>query len=142
VVCTVLLAAVYIPATAVRIGKLAACGAAARSIVTGLPADEWREGEWQIRLAPAPGEPQTRRYGFNGYRSIYTIGFPDDMNAVQGAFRTLYRNPRLNVNVLSPRELMLQCDGASVRRNSCFWIHWDGRVTEAAAEKPGFGLDY
>lgn len=117
-------------ATWVRNGRVARCGETARRIVTELPAEKLRAGAWTVKLASAPGEPTSRRYGMYGWRGVDTIG----ATAAQAAMQLVSQNEELAAEVIAPEAVARDCAGA---RDVCLWVHEDGRVSEIGGRSAG-----
>jgi hypothetical protein len=108
------------------------CSAAiAQRILSELPTENWKQGEWHIRLANAPGYTLPPRYGLYTYRGLDTIGTGDGIGAVQNALRLQTGNEHgVIVDVLSAEELSRICNSATLIKEQCFWVYPDGRVAQ------------
>lgn len=112
-------------ATWERSGRVARCGDIAHRILTGLPSSDWRQGEWNIRLANSPEMQLPHRYGLYTYRGLDTIGTGDGTIAVQHAVQLLTGNDRIRVQLLPPERFIREC---SLTSDPCYWVFSDGYV--------------
>lgn len=112
-----------------RNGRVIACADVARSIVTQLPIDRWRHGEWNIRLARLPGDPPIRPYGIyyddNGLAALEIPGRPTP--GAQEALQIASGNPHLRARVVGADSLESRCGTPY----SCFWVSRTGQVIAA-----------
>jgi hypothetical protein len=123
-------AVLYSCGTWVKSRRLRECGDAVTNIFTQLPGDKLRSGEWRLVLANVPGEPATRSYGTYGYRGIDTLGIGEyGRPAVALGLQYAFRNPHIQAEVVNPDQLQSQCsrDPGVL----CYWVHWDGRISDA-----------
>jgi hypothetical protein len=97
----------------------------------GLPSSDWKQGEWHIRLANAPGYTLPPRYGLYTYRGLDTIGNGDGVGAVQSALQLQTGNKYgLFANVLSADQMFHSCRLDTAIKKPCFWVYPDGRVEQ------------
>ena len=112
----------------------------AQRILKNLPTGDWRQGEWYIRLANAPGFTLPQRYGLYTYRGLDTICIGDGMGAIQSALQVKSGNEHgLFAKALSAGEMAQSCRAGSALQDPCFWVYPDGRVEQysgAAAAQP------
>lgn len=120
-----LLAVSFASATFVRNGNVARCGEIAESIFTQFPLEQWRTGEWNIRVSPPPGDPLPPRYGLYNVRGIGAI---DNGPTLGLALQTATGNTRIKATMVQPEELR-DCD----RPGICFWVTTEGKVTDAVS---------
>jgi hypothetical protein len=126
-----LLFILFAGATWVRNDRVIECARTARQILNGLPA-ELSQGAWTVALANVPGEPSSRRYGFYGFRGVDTIGHREMANrAVTSAVQLVSKNGSVRGEIVGASELINRCEGNSLSRRVCLWVHWDGRVERA-----------
>jgi len=107
--------------------------AIAQRTLSGLPTANWRQGEWRIRLANAPGYPLPHRYGLYTYRGLDTIGTGtgNGILAVQHALQLQTGNEQgVFVDVLSADKMSQSCNPAKAITEPCYWVYPDGRVEQ------------
>jgi hypothetical protein len=105
--------------------------AIAKRILSELPTDKWKQGEWRILLANAPGSAFPHRYGLYTYRGLDTIGTGDGIGAIQKALQLQTGNEHgVVVDVLSAGEMSQICSHATAIKKPCFWVYPDGRVEQ------------
>jgi hypothetical protein len=105
--------------------------AIAQRILNGLPIADWKQGEWHIRLANAPGYTLPPRYGLYTYRGLDTIGNGDGVGAVRSALQLQTGNEYgLFANVLSADQMFQSCSPVTAVKDPCFWVYPDGRVEQ------------
>ena len=105
--------------------------AIAQRILSELPTDKWKQGEWRIRLANAPGYTLPHRYGLYTYRGLDTIGTGDGIGAIQKALQLRTGNEHgVVVDVLSARQMLQIIRPATAIKDPCFWVYPDGRVEQ------------
>ena len=103
----------------------------AQRILLELPTDNWKQGEWRIRLANSPGNALPHRYGLYTYRGLDTIGTGDGIGAIQNALQLQTCNEHgVVVDVLSAEQMSQICSPASAIKEPCFWVYPDGRVEQ------------
>jgi hypothetical protein len=119
--------------TWVRNQLVTSCGAAAKNIVSQLPLERWRTGDWNIRLARRADEPAGVRYGMYGWEGLSSID-PGEPNSVaaQDALQMFTGNERLKAAVV-PSEQLRDCSSPG----TCFWVSRRGDVQDAYAEPAG-----
>jgi hypothetical protein len=136
----VLLLVSFACATWGRSQRVCQSAAIAQRILTNLPTGDWRQGEWYIRLANAPGLTLPQRYGLYTYRGLDTICIGDGMGAIQSALQLKSGNEHgLFAKALSAGEMAQSCRAGSALQDPCFWVYPDGRVEQysgAAAAQP------
>ncbi len=109
--------------------------AIAHFILSELPTDEWKQGEWRIRLANAPGEERPHRYGLYTYRGLDTIGVGDGIGSIQLALQLRTGNDQtVAVDVLSADRMAQMCSRATSNKEPCFRVYLDGRVEQYMGE--------
>jgi len=113
--------------TWVRNSKVYQCGQTAAQIVSGLNQSRFKSGSWYVWLIPAPGEPQSHRYGMYGWRGIDTVG----QSAVQEALQLVNRNEEITARVLTPQEVAAVCNSAHY---ICMEVHADGSVEQVVSQ--------
>lgn len=124
------LAFLFCSATWIRNQRVVRCAVTAKTILSNLPAAEWKQGPWLVRLGKAPGETTAARYGFYNYYGLDTLGTGDyGLRAVDFALQIAFGNAQLTTEVLPPDEMKSRC-GSLGSRESCFWVYSDGRVAE------------
>jgi hypothetical protein len=113
--------------TWVRNQLVTSCGATAQNIISQLPFERWRTGDWNIRLARPLQEPALPRYGIYGWEGLSTIdpGEPGFFPA-QAALQTFSGNDRLKAEVV-PGEQLRDCSAPG----TCFWVSQRGDVKDA-----------
>ncbi len=114
--------------TWVRNQLVTSCGATAKNILSQLPLERWRTGDWNIRLARPLEEPARARYGMYGWEGLSTIdpGESASMPPVQAALRSFSGNDRLKAEVV-PGEELHDCSVPG----TCFWVSRRGDVKDA-----------
>jgi len=118
-----LLSISYALGTWVRNDKVHRCGETAHQIASGLDEQRFKSGTWFVYLMPAPGEPQSHRYGMYGWRGIDTVG----TSALQEALQLVNRNENVIARVLAPEEVSKVCNSSHY---ICLEVHDDGRVDQ------------
>jgi hypothetical protein len=125
----------YACATWERSLRVIHSAAIAQRILNGLPIADWKQGEWHIRLANAPGYTLPPRYGLYTYRGLDTIGNGDGVGAVRSALQLQTGNEYgLFANVLSVDQMLQGCSPATAVKEPCFWVYPDGRVERFLGE--------
>jgi hypothetical protein len=119
------LALTFSGATWTRNQRVISCANTAQRIFASLPSELASGGTWTVFFAAAPGEGESRPYGFYAYRGIYTIG--DDDEAITKALQLRYRNTAITGRLLQPSESASGCPLARTRQ-LCLRVHADGRV--------------
>jgi hypothetical protein len=107
--------------------------AIAQRILSGLPVGSWRQGEWRIRLATAPGYPLPHRYGLYSYAGLDTIGTGtgNGILAVQHALQLQTGNEQgVFVDVLTADQMSQACNPAKAMIEPCYWVYPDGHVEQ------------
>jgi hypothetical protein len=105
--------------------------AIAQRILSELPTDKWRQGDWRIRLANAPGYILPHRYGLYTYRGLDTIGTGEEIGAIQKALQLQTGNEHgVVVDVLSAQQMSQICSPATAIKEPCFWVYPNGRVEQ------------
>jgi hypothetical protein len=124
------IALLFSAATWVRNERVASCGATAARIFASLPLEQWKQGNWNVRFAYAPGETYPTRYGIYGYAGLSTID-PGDlgMRVMQNALQLVTLNPAIEAEVVWPKAPLTNCTTTT----PCFWVHKDGRVESGPA---------
>ncbi len=126
-----LLFASFACATWARSQRVIHSATIAKRILSELPYNNWRQGEWRIRLANAPGYTLPHRYGLYTYQGLDTIGIGDGIASVQRALQLQTDNENgVLVDVLSAQEMSQECSPANSIAKPCFWIYPDGRVEQ------------
>jgi len=115
-------------ATWARTERVVRSSAIAQRILSELPCSNWRQGEWQIWLATAPGQPAPHRYGLYAYQGLDTIANGDGIDAIESAIQLKTGNRQVEAQVLPPENLREKCSGAIRDTERCFWVYSDGRV--------------
>ena len=129
VVCLFLLS--FGAGTWARNGRVVACAEVVNRIVMSLPIDAWRRGKWHVRLATAPGEQLTQRYGIYNYSGIETLDVTGTTNpGAQEALQLASGNPSLDAGVVPAQALQSLCWTPKRRRVACFYVFPDGSVKE------------
>jgi hypothetical protein len=120
--------------TWVRNQLVASCGTTVKSILSQLPMERWRTGDWNIRLARPPEEPVRARYGMYGWEGLSTIdpGESTSMPPAQAALRSFSGNDRLKAEVV-PGEQLHDCPASG----TCFWVSRRGDVKDAYTPPAG-----
>jgi hypothetical protein len=122
----------YVAGSCVRNERVVACARIATRIVDSLPIDTWREGQWRVRIATAPGELLSPRYGIYDYSGIETIEVKSTMiPGAQEAVRLASGNENVQVDVVPAERLKSDC----LLPKTCFYVFDDGRVTEGVSFK-------
>ena len=108
------------------------CSAAiAHRILSELPTNKWKQGEWRIRLANVSGMTLPHRYGLYTYRGLDTIGTGDGIGSIQCALQLQTGNERgVVVDVLSAAQMPQICTPASAIKEPCYWVYPNGRVEQ------------
>jgi len=119
------LALMFSAATWTRNQRVIYCANTALRIFHSLPSELASGGAWTVVFAAAPGERESRPYGFYAYRGIYTIG--DDDEAITKALQLRYRNTAITGRLLQASEAASGCPVARTRQ-LCLRVHADGRV--------------
>jgi hypothetical protein len=111
----------------VKNDRVVSCGAAARTILTQLPTNNWLQGSWHIFLATPPGQEPGPRYGIYGYSGLSSIEVEGVGNrAAEKAVQMASRNDQVIADVVPPAEMAKNC----ASRGTCFWIFRDGSAHE------------
>ncbi|HSP69228.1 MAG TPA: hypothetical protein VLN48_15985 [Bryobacteraceae bacterium] len=120
--------------TWVRNQLVASCGVTAKSIISQLPLERWRTGDWNIRLARPVDEPVHTRYGLYGWEGLSTIdpGEPAIMPPAQAALRIFSGNDRVKAEVV-PGDQLRDCTAPG----TCFWVSRRGDVKDAYTSAVG-----
>jgi hypothetical protein len=124
------LALTFSAATWTRNQRVVSCGNTALRIFASLPSELASGGAWTVFFAAAPGEGESRPYGFYAYRGIYTIG--DDDEAITKALQLRYRNNAITGRLLQPSDSANGCPLAPTRQ-LCLRVHADGRVESSGS---------
>jgi hypothetical protein len=120
----------YGTATWVRNQHVARCAVTAQTILSNLPGAEWKEGFWNIIVAKAPDEISVMPYSFYNYYGLDTIGMTGyGAEAIQCAIQLASGNEQVKAVEFTPDTLPSHCSSLGPRE-ACYWVHWDGRVTE------------
>jgi hypothetical protein len=128
------LAILFCSATWVRNQRVAACASTARQILSNLSLPEFRQGEWRINLAEAPGEIPLPRYGLYNYAGLDTIATGAGgtgeygLRGVESAMQIVTGNPKLQVHVFDSGELAKQCRPLAANE-VCYFVNSDSTVT-------------
>jgi len=127
---TVLLAS-YAAGTIVRNERVIACGRIAHTIVDAFPVDAWRSGTWNVRLATAPSERLSARFGIYNYSGLETIEVvSSSITAAEFAARLASGNAAVNVNVVPAADLG---HGCSLPR-TCYDVFANGTLKEVTSK--------
>ncbi len=103
----------------------------AKRILSELPTAQWRQGEWQIRLANAPGNQLPHRYGLYTYRGLDTIATGDGIESMQKALQIQTGNELgLRADVLTADQLVQACSSDKSDHRPCYWVYPDGHVEQ------------
>jgi hypothetical protein len=125
--------------TWVRNGRTLACGATAERILSGLPWDRLRQGDWTVLLGHRPGRPPGVRYGHYNFRGLDTIDDGDGSEYTMSAVLRLGAgNDHLKGEILQPDEFARRCSSPAPYRQLCWWVGDDGALEEYAG--PGLGV--
>jgi hypothetical protein len=128
VIVTIFLVASFGCATWARTERVVRSGNIARRILSELPCSNWSQGAWRIRLATAPGQSVSHRYGLYAYQGLDTIANADGIGAIQSAIELKTGNRQVNAQVLSPDKLREECSRHTSDREPCFWVYSSGRI--------------
>jgi hypothetical protein len=127
------LAILLCSATWVRNQKVSACASNAKQILSNLSFPAFRQGEWRINLAKAPGQITLPRYGLYNYAGLDTIGTGAGgteeygLHGVESALQIATGNPKLRVRVLPTSELPGQCRQLAANE-VCYFVNADNTV--------------
>lgn len=118
-------------ATWVRNERVFACGATARRILTGLPQDRLKDGDWTLLFADHPRRLPRRRYGHYTFRGLDTIDDgPGANSTMSAALQVTYGNSRLSGEIVEPAELVRRCSLPPSNHLLCWWVGEDGALKE------------
>ncbi|MEP6601494.1 MAG: hypothetical protein ABJB49_06730, partial [Nitrospirota bacterium] len=111
--------------------RVHSCGEILGTILAELPADKLQRGKRHVVFANVPDEPATRFYGMYGYKGVDTLGIGEyGSPGIAGALQYRFNNPEITAETVSAEKLPGLCGARD--QNLCFWVHWDGRVEDAA----------
>lgn len=114
--------------TWVRNERVSACAAIAQGIMAQLPVDQWRQGQWYIRLATEPGERLSEPYGIYNDAGLHALETETgDTPGAQEAVQIATENDRITVRIVSAETLLQHC----FRPHTCFWVSSSGHVRDA-----------
>jgi hypothetical protein len=115
----------YVAGTVVRNERVVACAHVASKIVASLPTAAWQKGSWYVRVATAPNQTLSTRFGIYNYSGIETIEVPETtIKGTQEALRLATGNAGVRAAVVPATALG---DGCSTRR-PCFYVYPNGDV--------------
>lgn len=135
-VLVLLLLASYGCATWGRTQRVVESAIIAQRVLSGLPLDNWRQGEWHILLANAPGYTLPHRYGLYTYRGLDTIGTGDGTIAVQDALQLQTGNEKgVTAEVLAGKDISQACGRGTAPNEQCFLILPAGQIEPFPADR-------
>jgi hypothetical protein len=124
------LAVLFGMATWVRNDRVAACGKTAEAILSQLPLENWRQGDWRIGVDRAPGEPVVTRYGLYNYQGLSTIDVGGDEFLALAPLECALQLATHNKQVKASTRLSGSCT-----EGTCFSVYNDGRVVPADSSR-------
>ncbi len=115
----------YLAGTVARNERVVACAHVASKIVASLPTAAWEQGPWYVRIATAPNETLTTRFGIYNYSGIETIEVPETtIKGTQEALRLVTGNELVSADVVPATALGRDCSSA----RPCFYVYPNGDV--------------
>jgi hypothetical protein len=115
----------YTAGTVVRNERVVACAHVASKIVASLPTGAWERGPWYVRVATAPNEVLSTRFGIYNYSGIETIEVPETtIKGTQEALRLTTGNVRVRAAVVPATALGRDCSD----ERPCFYVYPNGDV--------------
>lgn len=124
-----LLALSFTSGTWLRNENVGQCGTIAKNIMTHLPVEDWRQGQWHVVLVPV--QRLAKPYGIYNHTGLATIEVPgsgvDD--AAQNAVQIATQNEHVVVEVVNPDAITTHCRTS----DACFFISPSGDVSPVAA---------
>lgn len=122
------LAASYAAGISIRNQRVEQCAAIAHRILSQLPTERWRKGEWHIRLATTPLERLGKPYAIYNDFGLHALETENGSTpGAQYAIQIAASNERIKVNVEWQSAQMTHC----TQTDTCFWVSPAGSVRSA-----------
>jgi hypothetical protein len=103
------------------------CSTTVSSILSGLPIDQWRQGEWLVVLATPEDDPLPKPFGLYNYFGLNTMEVPGvGFSSAERAVQLATGNDAVHVKVV---------DAASLPAcPTCYWVSSQGVVKASSAQ--------